>query len=206
MQTEEFIPTRQSLLSRLKDWNDDESWRRFFDTYWKLIYSIALKAGLDEAEAQDVVQETVLSVARRMGDFQYNPSNGSFKNWLLVITKRRIADQRRKNSRQPLKAEPQSYEAGPDALEQVPAPDGPDLGAFWDAEWEKNLFDAALERVRRAVDPKQFLIFDAYVLKQWPVSDVRKTLGVSATQAYLAKHRLTSLIKKEVKKLEREFM
>jgi RNA polymerase sigma-70 factor (ECF subfamily) len=52
------------------------------------------------------------------------------------------------------------------------------------------------------VNPKQFQIFDSYVLKEWPVKDVTKTLGVTAMQVYLAKHRVTSLIKKEIKKLE----
>jgi hypothetical protein len=47
-----FIPTRSTLLSRLKDPGDDQGWRRFFDTYWKLIYGFALKAGLTETEAQ----------------------------------------------------------------------------------------------------------------------------------------------------------
>jgi len=63
MNPEELIPTRRSLLSRLKDWDDQESWKDFFDTYWKLVYGVAIKAGLSDQEAQDVVQETVLSVA-----------------------------------------------------------------------------------------------------------------------------------------------
>ena len=51
----ELIPTRDSLLSRLKDWRDDDSWRDFFNTYWKLLHGVALKAGLTEEEAQEVV-------------------------------------------------------------------------------------------------------------------------------------------------------
>ena len=50
------IPTRQSLLARLKDWEDQASWREFFDTYWRLIHAVALKAGLNEVEAQEVVR------------------------------------------------------------------------------------------------------------------------------------------------------
>src|SRR6266853_3603253 len=103
MHPDELIPTRQSLLSRLKDWNDQDSWKEFFDTYWKLVYGVAIKAGLTDAEAQDVVQETVLSVAKRMPDFQYDPAVGSFKNWLLVITRRRINDHFRKVYREPPK-------------------------------------------------------------------------------------------------------
>src|SRR5258706_14947787 len=86
----ELIPTRQSLLSRLKDWKDEESWRVFFDTYWKLIYGAAMKAGLSDAEAQDVVQETVISVLKSMPGFEYNTEKGSFKSWLLRLTNWRI--------------------------------------------------------------------------------------------------------------------
>jgi RNA polymerase sigma-70 factor (ECF subfamily) len=61
---EPFIATRWSLLSRLRNLDDQASWQDFFNTYWKLIYGVALKAGLNDAEAQDVVQETVLTVVR----------------------------------------------------------------------------------------------------------------------------------------------
>ena len=80
---QEFIPTRQSLLSRLKSWDDQESWRDFFNTYWKLIYGAAVKSGLNDAEAQDVVQDTVITVAKKMEDFKYDPAVDSFKGWLF---------------------------------------------------------------------------------------------------------------------------
>ena len=78
-QTGEFIPTRYSLLSRLQDWDDQESWKDFFDTYWRLIYSFALKAGLTDAEAQDVVQETVMCVARDIDKFKRDRQLGRSK-------------------------------------------------------------------------------------------------------------------------------
>src|SRR5580658_9537688 len=76
------IPTRRSLLSRLKNWNDNESWRVFFYTYWRLIYNTAVRAGLNDAQAQDVVQETIISVLKSIPSFQYDPSKGTFKGWL----------------------------------------------------------------------------------------------------------------------------
>ena len=85
--TESSLQTRWSLIGRLKDWGDQQSWQEFFDAYWKLIYSIALKAGLSDAEAQDVVQETVLSVAKKMPEFKCDPAAGSFKSWLLTLTR-----------------------------------------------------------------------------------------------------------------------
>src|SRR5436190_12630360 len=93
---QEIIPTRQSLLDRLKDWHDDSSWKDFFDTYWSLIYGVARKAGLSDAEAQDVVQETIISVARQMPDFRYDPALGSFKAWLMRLARWRITDHFRK--------------------------------------------------------------------------------------------------------------
>src|SRR5678816_1887940 len=86
------LPTRSSLLSRLRNLDDNRSWRTFFDTYWRLIYNVARKSGLSDEDAQDVVQETVIAVARKMPAFRYDASKGSFKQWLLLITRRRICD------------------------------------------------------------------------------------------------------------------
>src|SRR6185436_5594990 len=90
------IPTRHSLLNRLKDWGDQTSWQDFFNTYWRLIYSVALKAGLSEDEAQEGGQGTVISVARKIGEFKADPAHGSFGAWLMQLTRWRITDQRRK--------------------------------------------------------------------------------------------------------------
>jgi len=65
--SDEFIPTRLSLLSRLQNWDAQASWRDFFDTYWRLIYRAAIKSSLPNAEAQDVLQETVITVAKKLG-------------------------------------------------------------------------------------------------------------------------------------------
>src|SRR5437868_1424080 len=92
----ELIPTRASLIGRLKNWQDQASWQEFFDTYWKLIYGVARKSGLSDFEAQDVVQETMASVAKHMPLFKYNPAIGSFKCWLLNMTRWRVVDQLRK--------------------------------------------------------------------------------------------------------------
>src|SRR5215468_5251900 len=96
--TGQALQTHWSLIERLKDWGDEESWQDFFNTYRGLIYGVALKAGLSETEAQEVVQETLIAVAKKMPDFKCDPASGSFKGFLLQITGRRIADQYRKRS------------------------------------------------------------------------------------------------------------
>jgi RNA polymerase sigma-70 factor (ECF subfamily) len=164
-QANESLPTRHSLLARLKDWDDQTCWREFFDTYWKLIYAVARKAGLSDAEAQDVVQETVLTVAKKVKDFKAQPA-GSFKGWLLTITRRRIADQFEKRGK--LGQASRLSRAGEthallsdDAtrtatIERVPDPASFDLDACWEEQWQQRLLDAATERVKNQVSPKQF--------------------------------------------------
>ncbi len=202
---DELIPTRATLIQRLKDWQDQSSWQDFFDTYWKLIYGVAIRGGLTGAEAEDVVQETMISVAKHMPTFEYNPAIGSFKTWLLNMTRWRITDQLRK--RGPFAASHPAFEdtaTGTRTVDKVADPAVPDLDALWDAEWEKNLLEAAMAKVKRRLDPQKYQIFDLYVNKDWPPEKVAAAFGVSVDQVYLAKHRTTELIKEEVKRLERE--
>src|SRR5258708_35649088 len=115
----DLIPTRQSLLTRLKDWNDQEGWRDFFDTYWKLIYSFAIKKGLSDSEAQDVVQETVLSVLKNLQSFDHHKA--PFKIWLLHLTDWRITDQLRRRARE---TQPLRRGDGTGTAERIPDPRG----------------------------------------------------------------------------------
>jgi RNA polymerase sigma factor (sigma-70 family) len=198
----DFLPTRTSLLRRLKQWEDQESWRDFFDTYWKLIYGAAVKAGLNDAEAQDVVQDTVITVAKKIEDFKYDPGVDSFKGWLLYLTRKRVALHYRKRERDRGGPSRESNSNLFNELEQLPDPVASDFETIWNEEWERNLADAALARVKQQVNPKQFQIFNFYVLKQWSVQEVAKTLGVTVAQIYLAKHRISALVKKEVNRLQ----
>jgi RNA polymerase sigma-70 factor (ECF subfamily) len=202
-QSRELLPTRYSLLSRLENWDDQKSWKDFFDTYWRLIYSVALHAGLSEAEAQDVVQETIISVARDIQKFKRDRELGSFKGWLRNITRWRIADQLRK--RLPTDtAEDRGIESAPPAdLDKLADPAASTLDALWEKEWEENLLKAAIDRVKHRVKEEHFQMFDLYAVKNWPVRKVARTLGVSIGQVYLAKHRVAGLIKKEVHQLQK---
>jgi RNA polymerase sigma-70 factor (ECF subfamily) len=205
VKTDTFIPTRSSLLKRLKNWGDQESWQEFFNLYGKLILSVAVKAGLTTAEAQDVLQETLVVVARKMPSFAYDPALGSFKSWLLLITRRRIEKQLRK--RMPLyagRAHPPDGTSRTATIEKICDPAGFDLEAIWDREWKTNLAAAALARLKRQVKPRQFQMFDLYVIQQWPVKEVARALGVSIAQVYVNKHRVAGLLKKELKDLEKK--
>src|SRR5947199_8173240 len=203
MKTGGLLATRRSLVDRLANWDDRERWQEFFDTYWKLIYSAARKSGLTDAEAEEVVQETVITVAKNIEKLKYDPNRGSFKGWLLQITRWRIVDQFRKREPGNAKAPRTAEDRLTATIERLPDSRVDDLDAVWDAEWKENLFEGAIARVKKKVDPKQFQIFDCYVRKEWPARKVAAQLRVSVGQVYLTRHRISALIKKEVKTLER---
>jgi RNA polymerase sigma factor (sigma-70 family) len=200
---DELIPTRATLIQRLKNWQDQSSWQDFFDTYWNLIYGVAVKGGLTRSEAEDVVQETMISVAKHMPAFQYDPAIGSFKAWLLNMTRWRITDQLRKRGTQVIPSESTedtSLEGGQMEGEHV----SPDLEKLWDAEWEKTLLQAAIAKARRRLDPKQYQVFHFYVNKGWDPERVGKTFEISTGQVYLAKHRVTEAIRQEIERLRKD--
>src|ERR1700719_246899 len=80
---ERFLATRRTLLDRLRNVDDYAGWREFFENYWRLIYAVARRSGLDEFEAEEVVQETVITAARKIPEFRYDPAVGSFRAGLL---------------------------------------------------------------------------------------------------------------------------
>jgi RNA polymerase sigma-70 factor (ECF subfamily) len=228
MADDEPIPTRASLLQRLKDPADQAGWDEFFRTYRGLIHGVARRAGLSETEAKEVVQETFIAIARKMPEFRYDPAKDSFKGWLLQITRWRIADQFRKRpvagleppstvsgtgprpatsaeAYEPARGLSGGGEAGTRrtaTVDRIPDPAGSALTAIWDEEWEKHLLSTALARIKRRVNPAHYEIYHLHVILGRPVSEVKRALGVNVGQIYLAKHCVGRLLRREVSKLE----
>ena len=197
------VPTRATLLVRLKDREDQKSWQEFYDTYWRMIYGLAIRTGLPEADAQDILQETVIKVAEKMPSFNYDPKIGPFKGWLLKIARRRIIDAIRKLGREREHFVPGSDNGSRTAtMEKLPDPASVDFDTIWDQQWKAGLYEAAMERIRLRVPPKQFQLFDCYVRKEWPAEKVARVMGVSVNQVHIAKCRISKTLEDEVRSLE----
>lgn len=200
-ETNELIPTRETLLSRLRDLGDDSSWREFFETYWRLIYNVARKSGFSDAAAQDIVQETFVTLSRHMPEFHYKPQVGSFKSWLLQITRSRMIDAlRRKTSRQGDEFIPREEALSTSLLESQST--DPGLEAVWDEEWRTHLLEKAIERVKQTADARQFQMFHLHVVKNVPALQVARRLGAKLPEVYFAKYKISARLKKEIRRLE----
>lgn len=194
---EDTLRTRHTLLARLKNWDDAESWREFFDIYWRLIFNFARKAGLGDADAQDFVQDVMLSLAKKMPGFRYDPARGKFKAFLMVVVRSRLVEFWRRGASKRAHMVPLD--------DTTPEPCGePDLEAIWDGEWRGAVLEAALSRVRAQVSARQFMIFDLAVVQGLDAAAIRRSLQVSAPTIYMAKLRVRRLVEKELKRIESE--
>ena len=212
MPRDDLIPTRASLLQRLKDLEDQGSWNEFYEIYHDLIFSVARRAGLSEVEAGEVVQDTLIAVARKMPGFRYEPGKDSFKGWLLTVTRWRIRDRLAKRSHpagqlaqhsSSLQEEPGTHTA---TIDRVPDPAGVELGRIWEEEWQAQLLQAALTRIKRQVQPQHYQIYHLLVVLGQPAREVARTLGVNLPQVYLAKHRIGNLVRNEIKALMQKLL
>jgi RNA polymerase sigma-70 factor (ECF subfamily) len=202
--SDDSIPTRASLLGRLQEMQGEEGWPEFFDIYWLFIFRNALAAGLNEADAEDVAQQTLIAVWKGMPTFRYDPKRAAFKTWLIDILKCRIVDLRRKQSRRPTVSLAQDG-TGTAPLARVPDPTSLAPDARWDAEWEANLVRAARERVWKHLSQRERQIYEYYELRERDSKQAARDLGITAARVYVAKYRVEKKLKKEIEHLRKNW-
>jgi RNA polymerase sigma factor (sigma-70 family) len=200
--------TRLSLLKRVRDPRDAESWQHFFQKYWKLIYQLALRHGLTDFEAEEVVQLTMISVSENLPKFRYNPAKGSFRSWLLTQARWHIHEvgrtkRERENVFQPLDerqvAPPRpNHDTATALLHGII-----DSGAYTvvDGDWSETVHAAAMAAVRAQVSAIHYQVFDLYVLRKWSAKRVAATLGVRRFLLYLWSTRMKRVYEQELRRI-----
>ncbi|MDB6174973.1 MAG: rna polymerase sigma factor region 2 [Chthoniobacteraceae bacterium] len=192
----ESLRTSISLLNRLRDPADHASWERFHARYEPLIVTVARKAGLGHAEVEDVVQETLIEVAKQMPNFCYDVSKGTFKGWLLTILRRRVYNHWRSQSYQAGALRLPRAQSFEPCLMEIPGSDEIELEKIWDAEWRAHTIQEALKVVKTKVKPLQFQLFQLHVLKGISAQEVAKRLGVKLMQVYWARLHVGSIFQR----------
>jgi RNA polymerase sigma-70 factor (ECF subfamily) len=195
--------TRSSVLCRVKNPDDHDGWRRFFEIYGPFIKKQILCAGLPEDDAQEITQETLIEISNRIQSFDYDRSRGSFKAWLRRLIRWRIANhfQRKQRSFISIENLPAGLENGRNGESAIPAAD--DWDQSWEKDWRQTLFRAALNNLRQTISPRHFQVFDCLVVKEWTISQVAAAMNMNRAQIYLIKLRVASTIRKEIERLEK---
>jgi RNA polymerase sigma-70 factor (ECF subfamily) len=96
------------------------------------------RAGLSDQEAEDVVQETVIGVARKRPEFRYDPAVWPFKEWLMHVTRCRIADRFRRRRAQNIPLSVSRADTTADTALNLPDPAANVLETLWNEEWQRS--------------------------------------------------------------------
>jgi RNA polymerase sigma factor (sigma-70 family) len=187
--------TRASLLVRLRDRQDDAAWSEFVRLYAPVVYRFARSRGLQDADAADLSQEVLRSVAGSVGAF--DPRLGLFRSWLFTLAHRRLYDFLQRSQRQ----DGGATQATIQVLNSLPARDDEES---WNREFERQLFTLAAELVRPTFSDTTWQAFQLAAVEGHSGQDVAKSLGISVAAVYLAKSRVMVKLKAEVGRLQAE--
>jgi len=183
--------TRATLLFRLRDRGDESAWTEFYAVYAPLLYRYARARGLSERDAEEIRDQCLEVVVRRMPDFEYDPTKGRFKAWLHRIVAGRVVDAHRRRR----EATAESGE-----LARVVDPQ-PALDELWEQEWRRGILRAALDRSRRLVAPRDFEVFER-LLEGRPVPEVCEAFALNANQVYKAKGRVLRRVREVMLRID----
>jgi len=192
--------TSALLLRNLHDPGNQSAWQEFCARYRPVLVAFGRHLDLQEQDAQDAAQETLLAFVESYRRNGYDRGKGRLRNWLRAIALHKIRDIQRKRGREKLIADRTNETAFLDAF-----PDGRSLEEAWDAEWQRSVLQSCIEEVRREVKPASFQIFEECVLRRRGVNEVAAALGMSREAVLRAKTRVLSRIRKARKRLEADW-
>lgn len=192
-----IIQTRWSLVQRLKDRDDHESWLDFFETYSRLIFSFGLKTGLNESEAQDCLQETMIEVSKRIQEFHAERAAGSFKAWILRLCRWKIGDQfkkRRRDQRLFNRSVCIDDESDSDHLLGLISTES-EFEALWNKEWSAHQCRILLDKLKARIHPKHYQIYCLLMENQRTPAEIAKSMNINIGQVYVVKHRANRILR-----------
>jgi RNA polymerase sigma factor (sigma-70 family) len=191
--------TRVTLLTRIRDGRDAEAWREFVQLYGPVVYRFARNRGLQDADAADLMQDVLRSVARNAHRMEYDPARGTFRGWLYTVTRNKIYNFLSAQRNRPRgTGDTDAHER----LDATPAREderGPD--AEWEKEYQRGLSARAMEKVREEFQPATWDAFWQTAVEGRAAAEVGAKLKMSPGAVYVAKSRVLARLRDEVKKL-----
>ena len=186
--------THPSLLVRLRNRNDEQAWCEFTEIYGPLAFQLAKRRGLQEADAQDLVQEVFRAVARAIDQFDPDPARGSFRAWLSRIASNLIINLLVDKRRHPRGTGETDVLR---LIEEQPDPSCEE-SALFESEYRRSLLAWAAERVRPKFSELAWQAFWQTGVEGKPPRAVAEALGVSLGTVYQYKSRVVARIRREI--------
>jgi RNA polymerase sigma-70 factor (ECF subfamily) len=192
--------TRASLLVRIRDGRDTDAWQQFIRLYAPVVYGFARRRGLQDADAADLMQEVLRSVAAAAGRLDYDPTRGTFRSWLFTVTRNKLynlLDGQRRHVRGT------GDSAAHERLDEQASRDG-DGEVTWEREYQTHLAGLAMERVRGEFQETTWKAFQLTALEGKAARAAGSALGMSPGAVYVAKSRVLARLREEIQKLQEE--
>jgi RNA polymerase sigma-70 factor (ECF subfamily) len=192
--------TRRSLIVKLQDPADSAAWGQFVAIYEPLVYRLARRKGLQDADARVLCQEVFQAVSRAID--RWEPGRGSFRGWLSRIARNLLINFLTRRQHIPRGTGATSML---DLLAAQPAVD-PSATAFFEAEYQRRLFRWAASEIRGEFAPGTWQAFwQTAVLDRNP-SDVAAELGLSVGAVYVARSRVLSRLKRRIEECSENYV
>lgn len=188
--------TRASLLLQLRDAGSNTAWDQFVAIYAPLIYSFCRKHNLQHADAADVTQEVMRSVAHSIQRFDYQPQRGKFRSWLLTITRNKVNTFKTAAGR---RHEPRGRTSIQNLLDAVPSAAEQ---SSWDAEYHGRLLQWAAEQVRPTIQEKTWQAFWRTTMEEEEPAQVAADLELTVGAVYVAKSRVLARLKDTIQSID----
>jgi RNA polymerase sigma factor (sigma-70 family) len=195
--------TRASLILRLADAQDVAAWDEFTRIYQPVVYRLGRRCGLQHADAEELVQEAMLAVARAVHAWVPDPRRGRFRSWLRRIARNLAVNFLTRRKHQVWGTGDTDVQRLLDAAESAvgdAADDG--VSAQFEIEYRRQVFRAAAARVQGCVEQRTWQAFWLSTIEDLPAGDVARRLGMSVGSVYIARSRVMARLREEVRRLE----
>ena len=188
--------TRSSVLRAVANTENEAAWQRFFDLYADFVFSIARSKGLNDTDADDIVQMVFSDLARNLPSFKYDREKGRFRPYLAALVKWRVIDR--------LKAVRRDADLKADFMEKAKSAATTEDEDFEEREWQSAAMEETLRRIKPEVRPEHYAAFVASAVEGQDTDVVTKLYGISRDSLYQIRKRLTVKLREKLAEVRAE--
>ena len=199
MASDDQYQTRVTLIQRVQNQQDEQSWEEFVRVYRRYIYAIIRSMNISEHDTEDILQQVLINLWNSLPKMDYEKIN-RFRSWLSTVTKNCVTDFIRKRTREANRLEKASKD---DTLTYLKAIRLPEIENIAEREWEIHLTNMALENIEPLFSGKAVDAF-RLTLQGKSVEEIARELDLKENSVYRLKNRVKERLILEIRHLREE--